>query len=123
MYSPDGNDSEADEQVDSVSASGQDTPDDSSVRAVENGFANCLSFAETEAIRAPFGKGLGARKAKENLAVGNADKKMKAAKAERADCIGKVSKEVTEKKDVKDKREKNQPSKNDKRKNKKIIKN
>lgn len=45
----DGNDSEVvDEQVDSVSASGRETPDDDSVKAPENGFANSLNLVDGE---------------------------------------------------------------------------
>lgn len=47
----DGNDSEiVDEQVDSTSASGHETPADNSIKALENGFANSLNFAETENV-------------------------------------------------------------------------
>uniref|UniRef100_A0A915PWS8 RRM domain-containing protein n=1 Tax=Setaria digitata TaxID=48799 RepID=A0A915PWS8_9BILA len=117
----DGNDSEIiDEQADSASASGQETPDDGSTKTLENGFANSLSFAEPEnactscdadTAQKPKG-GVGHKKI------------VKLSKMEKEEANAKCVRETGDKKDMNDKRDrKTQLVKNDKKKAKKTSRN
>ncbi|MCP9265353.1 hypothetical protein DINM_020628 [Dirofilaria immitis] len=116
----DGNDSEVvDEQADSASASGHETPDDSSIKTLESDFANGLNFAEAEndcttcdtnAVQKPKGN------------AGN--KKIKLPKAEKENANTKSVKEAGDKKSANDKHDKKTSVvKTDKKKIKKTNKN
>uniref|UniRef100_A0AAF5PJI5 RRM domain-containing protein n=1 Tax=Wuchereria bancrofti TaxID=6293 RepID=A0AAF5PJI5_WUCBA len=117
----DGNDSEIiDEQADSASASGHETPDDGSVKALENGFANSLNFVETGSACTSCDVDIA-----EKLNANDGNKKViKLPKAEKEDVNSKSIKETGDKKDANDKRDKKIPIlKIDKKKVKKTIKN
>ncbi|KAL3983253.1 RNA recognition motif family protein [Acanthocheilonema viteae] len=119
MY--DGNDSEiVDEQVDSASVSGHETPGDGSLKALENGFANSLNFAETENVcttcRADADQKL--------KGIAGNKKTIKLSKTEKEDVNAKFIKETGNEKNANDKRDKKIPVvKTDKKKIKKTNKN
>ncbi|VDK66688.1 unnamed protein product [Onchocerca ochengi] len=117
----DGNDSETvDEQVDSASVSGQETPDNGSIKTLESDFANGLNFAEAENASTSCDTN-----ATQKMKGSVENKKIiKLPKTEKENANAKSVKEAGNKKDTNDKHDKKTPLvKTDKKKIKKINKN
>ncbi|CAG9533435.1 unnamed protein product [Cercopithifilaria johnstoni] len=116
----DGNDSEiVDEQVDSASASGHETPGDSSIKALENGFANNLNFAEAENVCTSCDADA-TQKLKENAMN---TKIVKLPRTEKEDVNGKSIKEAEDEKNANEKHNKKIPVVKTDKKIKKASKN
>ncbi|VDK85343.1 unnamed protein product [Litomosoides sigmodontis] len=116
----DGNDSEMiDEQVDSATASGHETPGDGSIKALENGFANSLNFAEAENVCSSCVVDP-TEKLKGNV---GSKKVIKLPKSEKEDVNVKPVKEAGDEKNANETRNKKIPVAKSDKKIKKTIKN